>query len=97
MSYRTEVLTSLKGTPLYMAPEVVKEEPYNHSADLWSLGVILFELATGTPPFTAPNLVSLVEHISKDPIVYPESIQGDFKGFLKGLLNKNPKNRLGWP
>jgi fused len=97
MSYKTEVLTSLKGTPLYMAPEVVKEEPYNHTADLWSLGVILYELATGTPPFTAPNLITLVEHISKDPIVYPDIITGDFKGFLKGLLNKDPKRRLGWP
>lgn len=97
MSYKTEVLTSLKGTPLYMAPEVVKEEPYNHTADLWSLGVILYELATGTPPFTAPNLITLVEHISKDPIIYPEFITGDFRSFLKGLLNKDPKKRLGWP
>lgn len=54
-----------------MAPEVVKEEPYNHTADLWSLGVILYELATGNPPFTASNLITLVEHISKDPILYP--------------------------
>lgn len=42
MSNKTEVLTSLKGTPLYMAPEVVQEQPYTHTADLWSLGVVLF-------------------------------------------------------
>ena len=97
MSYKTEVLTSLKGTPLYMAPEVVQEQPYNHTADLWSLGVILYELATGTPPFSAANLLTLVEHISKDPVRYPEMIQGDFKHLLKGLLNKDPTLRLGWP
>lgn len=97
MSCKTEMLTSLKGTPLYMAPEVVKEEPYNHTADLWSLGIVLYELATGSPPFTAPNLVILVEHISKDPIIYPNSISGDFLHFLKGLLNKDPQKRLGWP
>nr|XP_023874705.1 serine/threonine-protein kinase apg-1-like [Quercus suber] len=41
MSTNTVVLRSIKGTPLYMAPELVREQPYNHKADLWSLGVIL--------------------------------------------------------
>ncbi|KAJ4775661.1 serine/threonine protein kinase 2 [Rhynchospora pubera] len=41
MSVNTVVLRSIKGTPLYMAPELVQEQPYNHTADLWSLGVIL--------------------------------------------------------
>ena len=40
MSTNTIVLTSIKGTPLYMAPELVQELPYNHTVDLWSLGVI---------------------------------------------------------
>ena len=80
-----------------MAPEVVQEQPYNHTADLWSLGVILYELSTGNPPFTAPNLLKLVENISKDPIIYPETIAGDFRSFLKGLLNKDPQARMGWP
>lgn len=58
MSRHTTVLTSIKGTPLYMAPELVQELPYDRRADLWSLGVILFELYVGTPPFCtrAPRL-----------------------------------------
>jgi fused-like protein len=51
MSANTSLLTSIKGTPLYMAPELVRDMPYNHTADLWSLGVILYELFVGQPPF----------------------------------------------
>lgn len=80
-----------------MAPEMVQELPYTHTADLWSLGVILFELATGAPPFTATNIYGLVQRIVNDPIKYPDSMSGEFKGFLKGLLNKSPEDRLGWP
>ncbi|CAN8289549.1 unnamed protein product [Cochlearia groenlandica] len=41
MSANTVVLRSIKGNPLYMAPELVREQPYNHIVDMWSLGVIL--------------------------------------------------------
>jgi len=47
LSTSSEVVTSIKGTPLYMAPELVKELPYNTTVDLWSLGVILYELFVG--------------------------------------------------
>ncbi|KAK1424797.1 hypothetical protein QVD17_20135 [Tagetes erecta] len=41
MSNNTVALRSIKGTPLYMAPELIQAQPYNHTIDLWSLGVIL--------------------------------------------------------
>ena len=55
------VLTSIKGTPLYMAPELVQEKPYKETVDLWSLGVILFELYKGEPPFYTNNIYSLIQ------------------------------------
>ncbi|GLI63648.1 hypothetical protein VaNZ11_006646 [Volvox africanus] len=97
MSCNTMVLTSIKGTPLYMAPELVQEQPYNHTVDLWSLGVILFELHVGQPPFYTNSIYSLIHHIVKDPVRFPTNISADFKSFLKGLLNKKPQDRLGWP
>ena len=63
MSQHTTVLTSVKGTPLYMPPELVQEQPYNHTADLWSLGIILYELFCGQPPFFTQNIYSLVHKI----------------------------------
>ncbi|XP_070683229.1 serine/threonine-protein kinase TIO-like isoform X6 [Malus domestica] len=97
MSTNTVVLRSIKGTPLYMAPELVREQPYNHTADLWSLGVILYELFVGQPPFYTNSVYALIRHIVKDPVKYPDNISPSFKNFLKGLLNKVPQNRLTWP
>lgn len=97
MSSNTIVLTSIKGTPLYMSPELVKEQPYDATADLWSLGVILYELYVGQPPFYTNSIYSLINHIVKDPVKYPSSMSRDFKSFLHGLLQKNPSKRLTWP
>ena len=97
MSNKTVVLNSVKGTPLYMAPELVQEQPYNHTADLWSLGVILYELFVGTPPFYTNSLYSLINLIINDPVKYPETMSSNFKSFLQGLLQKNPSKRLSWP
>jgi len=60
MSFQTLVLTSIKGTPLYMSPELVEEKPYNHTSDLWSLGCILYELYFGSPPFYTNSIFQLV-------------------------------------
>lgn len=97
MSSNTIVLTSIKGTPLYMSPELVKEQPYDETSDLWSLGVILFELYVGQPPFYTNSIYSLINHIVKDAVKFPTDISPQFKNFLQGLLQKNPAKRLTWP
>ena len=97
MSSNTMMLTSIKGTPLYMAPELVKEQPYNHTVDLWSLGVILYELYVGQPPFYTNSILKLVQRIVNDSVQYPDTMSDSFRAFLSGLLSKDPKRRLGWP
>uniref|UniRef100_A0A0D9XYY2 non-specific serine/threonine protein kinase n=1 Tax=Leersia perrieri TaxID=77586 RepID=A0A0D9XYY2_9ORYZ len=76
MSANTVVLRSIKGTPLYMAPELVREQPYNHTADLWSLGVILYELFVGQPPFYTNSVYALIRHIVKDNETAPFEVKG---------------------
>ncbi|XP_053900652.1 serine/threonine-protein kinase 36 isoform X2 [Malaclemys terrapin pileata] len=97
MSINTMVLTSIKGTPLYMSPELVQEKPYDHTADLWSVGCILYELFVGTPPFYTNSIFQLVSLIVKDPIKWPKTMSPSFKSFLQGLLMKDPRQRLSWP
>ncbi|KAJ0647508.1 putative protein kinase ULK-Fused family [Helianthus annuus] len=97
-SNNTVVLRSIKGTPLYMAPELVREQPYNHTVDLWSTGVILYELFVGQPPFYTNSVYALIRHIIKDPVKYPETMSANFRSFLSGLLNKQDRHsRLTWP
>lgn len=97
MSINTLVLTSIKGTPLYMAPELVREQPYDHTADLWSLGCILYEITVGKPPFYTNNIFQLVKRIVKNSVNWPPNIDPDLKNFVEGLLVKNPRERLAWP
>jgi len=97
MSANTSLLTSIKGTPLYMAPELVREMPYNHTSDLWSLGVILYELFVGQPPFFTNSFYTLVHLIVDNAVKYPDDMSAEFKSFLQGLLHKTPSKRLSWP
>ncbi|XP_060769118.1 serine/threonine-protein kinase 36 isoform X1 [Neoarius graeffei] len=97
MSVSTLVLTSIKGTPLYMSPELVEEKPYDHTADLWALGCILYELHTGAPPFYTNSIFHLVQLIVREPVKWPKNMSHSCMSFLKGLLNKDPQKRLSWP
>ena len=90
-NHSTFVLTSIKGTPLYMAPELVQEKPYDHTADLWSLGCILYELFQGQPPFYTTSIFQLVSLIIQEEIKWPENMSPDLTSFLKGILTKDPK------
>ncbi|SPQ98485.1 non-specific serine/threonine protein kinase [Plasmodiophora brassicae] len=97
LSTHSICMTSIKGTPLYMAPELVQEKPYDHTVDLWSLGVILYELFAGHPPFYTKSIYTLIHRIVKDPVAYPDDMSKRFRSFITGLLQKEPSKRLSWP
>lgn len=93
LSQKTLVLTSIKGTPIYMAPELVQEQPYDEKVDVWSLGVILYELFFGRPPFFTNSIYKLIQMIVNEKVTFPGPISDEFKDFLLQMLQKNPQNR----
>lgn len=87
------------GSPLYMAPEVLNLESYTEKADLWSVGVILFEMLAGYAPFYAKNQIDLYRRIlSSDFVELPASVivQGQCKDLLSRLLQVDSKARISW-
>lgn len=63
-----DLFSTYCGSPMYMSPEMLNHENYNSKSDLWSVGVILYQLITGHPPFQASNLKQLISKINTETI-----------------------------
>jgi len=86
------------GTYEYMSPEVVFKKPYNANIDVWSLGILLYELITGGSPFRAKNLqdITLKFKNHKD-LLFPDYVPHDLRNLISGILKMNPEQRLTIP
>jgi len=86
------------GTPEYVAPEVILNKGHDISADYWSLGVLMFELLTGTPPFTGSDPMKTYNIILKgiDAVEFPRNITRNATALIKKLCRDNPAERLGY-
>ena len=93
-----DVFKTLCGSPLYMAPEIMKSKKYNNKIDLWSAGVVLFQMLFNKTPYTAKNHHELLEKIDSKHVSIPNNfdISYNCKNILKKLLIKNPKKRINW-
>ena len=88
------MMNTLCGSPLYMAPEIMKSKSYGANIDLWSAGILLYEMLVGETPFTAENIYSLMKKIEECNIYFPEYISEECQELILSLLKINPNERM---
>ena len=90
--------TTMLGSPLNMAPGILGGKDYNSKADIWSIGTCIYELLFGKPPYTAKNIVELLQKIQKTPFALPPNakISPVLEDALKRMLVFNPDDRIEW-
>lgn len=90
-----EKAKTVVGTPYYLSPEIVQNKPYSFKSDIWSLGILLYEMCALKMPFDASNLASLSLKIIKgsyNPLstVYTKDLRGLVASMLNVDMNKRP-------
>lgn len=83
------------GTPEYISPEICEGRKYNMSVDWWSLGILIYEMLFGSPPFFDTNVNVTYRKIIMDDIQFPADASPEAKSLIEGLCDKDPECRLG--
>ena len=85
---------TMVGTPYYLSPEIVEGKPYDNKSDIWSLGVLLYEMMTFKMPFNANSLPMLSAKIIRGNYTPPPSVYTkDLREIVSKCLTVNPKGR----
>ncbi|KAE9551371.1 hypothetical protein FO519_005425 [Halicephalobus sp. NKZ332] len=83
------------GTPEFLAPEVLTEASYTRAIDWWGLGVLIFEMLVGEPPFSGEDEEEIFDSIVNDDVRYPRFLSIEAIAIMRRLMRKNPEKRIG--
>uniref|UniRef100_A0A8C4DI96 Serum/glucocorticoid regulated kinase family member 3 n=1 Tax=Dicentrarchus labrax TaxID=13489 RepID=A0A8C4DI96_DICLA len=92
---QTDTTTTFCGTPEYLAPEVLRKQPYDNTVDWWCLGSVLYEMLFGLPPFYSRDTHEMYDNILHKPLAMRPGASSTAWSLLQGLLEKDGPHRLG--
>jgi serine/threonine protein kinase len=97
IKHPTQGAKSTCGTPEYMAPEVLNQTGHGFCVDYWGLGMILYEMMTGLPPWYTTDRSKLFKRLRSAPLIFPNEVHFSphCKACIAGLLEREPRLRLG--
>lgn len=90
-----EGASSMCGTPEYMAPEVLAQAGHGFCVDYWGLGMLLYEMMTGLPPWYTTDRAKLFRRLKSAPLDIPSYFSIQAANCVSALLERNPRRRLG--
>lgn len=83
------------GTPEYLAPEIIFSTGHTNAVDWWAIGVLLFEMVSGYPPFYDDNVLELYRKITTGKFEFGRGLSSSIKNLISGLLEQDVTKRLG--